>query len=37
MVGNVPETGENQEQSDPNPSAVPQVPYYTPSDGYSCV
>ncbi|XP_071009563.1 protein transport protein Sec16A isoform X11 [Oncorhynchus clarkii lewisi] len=26
MVGNVPETGENQEQSDPNPSAVPQVP-----------
>uniref|UniRef100_A0A8C7KQK9 Protein transport protein sec16 n=1 Tax=Oncorhynchus kisutch TaxID=8019 RepID=A0A8C7KQK9_ONCKI len=37
MVGNVPETGGNQEQSDPNPSAVPQVPYYTPSDGYSCV
>uniref|UniRef100_A0A674E1I3 Protein transport protein sec16 n=1 Tax=Salmo trutta TaxID=8032 RepID=A0A674E1I3_SALTR len=35
--GNVPETGGNQEQSDPNPSAVPQVPYYTPSDGYSCV
>ncbi|XP_036833635.1 protein transport protein Sec16A isoform X2 [Oncorhynchus mykiss] len=25
MVGNVPETGENQEQSDPNPSAVPQM------------
>uniref|UniRef100_A0A674E226 Protein transport protein sec16 n=1 Tax=Salmo trutta TaxID=8032 RepID=A0A674E226_SALTR len=37
MEGNVPETGGNQEQSDPNPSAVPQVPYYTPSDGYSCV
>uniref|UniRef100_A0A674E129 Protein transport protein sec16 n=1 Tax=Salmo trutta TaxID=8032 RepID=A0A674E129_SALTR len=32
----VPGAG-NQEQSDPNPSAVPQVPYYTPSDGYSCV
>ncbi|CAB1318236.1 unnamed protein product [Coregonus sp. 'balchen'] len=26
MEGNVPETGGNQEQSDPNPSAVPQVP-----------
>uniref|UniRef100_A0A8C8GCJ2 Protein transport protein sec16 n=1 Tax=Oncorhynchus tshawytscha TaxID=74940 RepID=A0A8C8GCJ2_ONCTS len=25
MVGNVPETGGNQEQSDPNPSAVPQI------------
>uniref|UniRef100_A0A4W5PZX0 Protein transport protein sec16 n=1 Tax=Hucho hucho TaxID=62062 RepID=A0A4W5PZX0_9TELE len=25
MEGNVPETGGNQEQSDPNPSAVPQI------------